>query len=169
MHVVRILDLRQYDSYRRRFRDVVYKNSSRQHGQDTPDNRGGFSVIDEACVRRRVNEVHGDTVVCEHIALFYSDLTRHPCAFWAFDSAIFDPPDPNPHNLVTPELVQKTTESGDTCHHNMHNVSDNRLKREYRAAEGRGELMLCIDGNLEEFSHERADQGKQLAYPGFQM
>src|SRR3954447_14090549 len=101
MEVTRILDLRNFDRYARRFRDVVYKNSSRRGDEDTPDGRGGFSVIDTACACTPVT----DDCICAHIHQFYDRVGPEPCAFWTFDPAVFNPPNPNPNKLEPPVLV----------------------------------------------------------------
>jgi hypothetical protein len=146
MEVVRILglDSKYYDRRKQRFRDLVYKNSSLPDTAEIPDNRGGFSVVDTLCVRNSSVDFH------VHVKQYYRTLFGLPCALWRFDTDIFDPP--------SPELIPDLGSTGDPCHRNMHNVSDNRLKRKYRKAESgsaeNGVLQLCYDGSIEDFTPE---------------
>ena len=160
MEVVRVLDLRLYDCRKQRFRDLVFKNSSRPLNTTTPDGRGGFSVVGIACVHSRVGGA-----ICDHVEKYYEEVSGTPCALWPFDTAIFEPPNPNPHKFKPPELIQKNSDTGDECHHNLHNVSDNRLERAYRAAEGSEALELCFGGTPEKFTPERAVEAQLLRDP----
>src|SRR5450756_66573 len=109
MEVIRILDLRQFDRKSRRFRDLVYRNSSKRGTADTPDGKGGFSVFDAACACVDVGDLN---CICEHISRFYSAVGPKPCSYWRFDTSIFDPPTPNPQRIPIPELVAVPSDTG---------------------------------------------------------
>ena len=153
MEVIRILDLRLFDRDRQRFRDLVYKNSSRApEAPETPDGRGGFSVIGLECA---CNGVDGDCV-CGHIAQFYSGVAPQPCAYWRFDTNEFNPPSPNPQNLTAPVMLEVPSDTGDDCHRNVHHVSDSRLEKKFKKLQANMALRLCVDGHSQTFSVEQA-------------
>lgn len=94
--------------------------------------------------------------VCEHIGRFYNHRFPQPCAFWTFDSALLDPPNPNPDAVRTPVLRQIDSDTGDRCHHTIHHLSDSRAQRIFENRIGDGRLGLCDGNRLEDFSCERA-------------
>src|SRR5471030_1833228 len=101
MQCVRLLS-RQYhwDKIRGRFNDLAFK--------PRPD---GISVIDEAC------GISVSRSICEHIQKFYPQKFEEPIVFWKFDSDVSLP--------AYATLVQQTSNSGDTCHHNVQGISKN--------------------------------------------
>ena len=157
MDVVRVLDLQHYDCRRQRFRDLVHRNSSRvPDAARTPDGKGGFSVVGFPCVRERA------VSVCAHVEEYYTGVTGAPCGLWCFSTTDFEPPTPNPKKIKPPELVQKVSDTGDECHYNLHNVSDNRLGKAYRRAEASAMLQLCFGEAREALTHQRAVSAKRL-------
>ena len=158
---IRILDLRQFDRGSRRFRDVVYRNSSAPPGRSTPDGRGGFSVFDAVCACRGLN---GDCL-CRHIDRFYPHVGPEPCAYWAFDPEIFNPPNKNPHHLKAAALIPDQSDTQDVCHRNMHHVSDNRLTKAFKRPETEANLRLCVGAQSLPFSADRAIELVNERYP----
>jgi hypothetical protein len=94
-------------------------------------------------------------------------VAQDPCAYWRFDTALFDPPIPNPAKVVAAQLVKPDADDNpDECHLNMHNVSDKRLSKAFKNAENVAQrLWLCSNGVSEQFTTERATQLYNLAYP----
>lgn len=76
-----------------------------------------------------------------------------PAAFLRFDPmATFPSTDKAP-----PVLVSNPSESGDGCHRNLHNVSDNRLEKLRKDPAFEAQMFLCTpDGGCEPFSRDRA-------------
>jgi hypothetical protein len=151
MEVTRILDLLHFSGVRGRFIDLAFKNSSPVDGEQTPDGLGGISVFETpcACPDRRCE------CICRHIARFYGQLVDDPYAFWSFDTELLRPPDPNPTGIPDPVLLQKTTESGDDCHQNIHRVDPKRADK-VRKAIPLSQVKLCINGACEDFTATRA-------------
>ena len=161
MEVIRIFNLRYFDRTKRRFRDVVYRNSARPADPaSTPDGRGGFSVFEAACA---CGDLNGDCI-CHQIAKFYNAVASDPCAYWPFDTSIFDPPNPNPDKLPAPVLIPVPSETGDDCHRNLHNVSDNRFDK-YRKIQTEQDLRICLNGRNEPFTADRAIELFNQFYP----
>jgi len=155
MQVVRLLDLRHYDGNKRRFRDYVHRNSSKESG--TPDGKGGFSVVDLRCANERSGSI------CAHTERYYRAVGV-PCGLWLFDPATFEPGDSDPKHIRPPVLIPKPSDTGDECHRNMHNVSDGRLERVFKAEQAAGALKLCCEGDVVGLTHERAIEGQRLLY-----
>ena len=163
MEVIRIFDLRQFDRTSRRFRDVVYRNSAKPPDpSSTPDGRGGFSVFEVACACPGQG-VDSDCICC-YIARFYPAIAPEPCVYWAFNISIFNPPNPNPNHLPSPVLVSAPSDTGDPCHRNMHNVSDNRFDK-YRRTQTEQDLRICANGRSEPFTANRAIELYKQYYP----
>ena len=62
-------------------------------------------------------------------------------------------------------MIQVTSNTGDECHYNLHNVSDNRLEKAFKRAQRTGAvLQLCFspEEQPETLTHERAVVAKQL-------
>ena len=156
MDVVRLLNLLQYDEGKQRFRDVVHRNSSKAVG--TPDGKGGLSVVDLCCAADHSGSL------CSHIERYYSEVAGVPCGLWLFDPAAFEPKGSAPKHIKSPVLLPKPSDTGDGCHRNLHNVSDNRLEKAFKREQAMGRLKLCWDGDLVEFTHERAVEGQRLLY-----
>ena len=161
MEVVRILNLRHFDRTARRFRDIVCKNASKSDPTAvTPDGRGGFSVFDPACAC--VDQGQNPNCVCSHISKFYDQVAGEPCAYWRFDHEMFNPPIQNPKNI--PVLVHVPSHTGDDCHANLHNVSDDRLKNA-RKHQTEQTLRICVGGVSEPFTADRAIELINIHYP----
>jgi hypothetical protein len=161
MVVTRVLNLRQYDRRSRRFRDLVYKNSSPEPGQPAPDGRGGLSVVETACACGALN----GRCICEHIARYYAHVAPEPFAFWTFDTDDFLPPTPNPNKISPPVILPTPSDTGDACHRNVHFISDNRLEKAFRKAEAEFEFSVCVGGNVEAYTPDRAIELHQIHYP----
>jgi hypothetical protein len=103
MELIRLIRKDDYwDNNLGRFQSFAFSNSS----------KGGISVIDKDCI------LASGRNVCDHIRTFYAkSLTGSPPVYWEFDRELL--PDKC-------HLEQKTTESGDYCHHNIHGLSDNK-------------------------------------------
>jgi hypothetical protein len=159
MEVIRILDLRQYDRARGRFRDTVYGNSRKPEGVVTPDGKGGFSVIDPICACKAIGP---SDCVCEHIRRFYPSLTPQPCGFVAFN---FEEAFPVPQGGRPPVFIATPSNTGDECHGNVHHISDDRLKKVLRTKPFEGKTHLCVDGRVEPYTHERAVELVNAYFP----
>lgn len=113
MEFIRLIKKDVYwDEERGRFQSFAFSNSS----------GGGISVIDNECIGASGRNP------CEHIRTYYAEsLTGSPPVFWKFDRELL------PNGC---RLEQRTTESGDKCHHNIHGFSDNKagklLKRHWK-------------------------------------
>ena len=163
MEVIRVLNLRNFDRTSRRFRDVVFRNTSKPpEPVTTPDGRGGFSVFDAACACVNTGD---SNCICRHISRFYGDVGPEPCAYWRFDTNIFNPPIPNPNRIQPPELIPSPSASGDECHRNLHQVSDNRLERTFREPGIEAMLGICAYGTSEPFTVDRAIELCNQYYP----
>jgi hypothetical protein len=158
MEVTRILDLFHFSGVRGRFIDLAFKNSSRlDTDPPTPDGLGGISVVETpcACPNRECQ------CVCRHIAQFYGNLVDDPYGFWWFDTAILNPPEPNPNGWRAPEIVNKASDSGDECHRNIHHIDPKRADK-IRKAIPLDDVRLCINGACEAFSASRAIELQEL-------
>jgi hypothetical protein len=141
MEVTRILPLRQFDTNKSRFSNVVFKHASGL-AAGTPDGKLGISVFEMVCACAQ----HAGECTCSHIAQWYAGVFPMPCAFWTFDTAILQPPTPNADQIPEPVLVQQDSHSGDTCHYNIHHLGDSRAKRIFDAQAPQGGLGLCVEG-----------------------
>jgi hypothetical protein len=65
--------------------------------------------------------VNASGTICDHIRAFYPQRFPEPIVFWEFDSEQSLP------SHAT--LVQKDSESGDSCHYNIQGISINESKR----------------------------------------
>ena len=86
--------------------------------------------------------------------------------YWTFDTELLNPPDPNPAKLTKPKLVKSRSDSGDECHHTIHDISDSRAKKLFYDRVADGHIGLCVDGKYVEYSCQRAGQLKQEHFPG---
>jgi len=162
MEVVRVLDLRQYDRTVRRFRDSLFKNSSKQ--ANTPDGKGGFSVFEVACACGDAGNLGNPNCICGHISRFYPATGPEPCAYIIFDTNLFDHPAPNPKKLPQPQIIPAVSNTGDDCHRNVHCVSDNRLNKLRKGPQGTT-MRLCMNGQSEPFTEDRAIELCNAHYP----
>src|ERR1051326_4907755 len=138
--VIRLLDLRQFDRNSKRFRDTLYRHSAKPADpKTTPDGRGGISVILAACACQNLE----CDCFCEYIGKFSSQSAPEPCAFVQFtveELPISDVKNP-------PTLVEKLSTTGDPCHRNLHNISDNRFEKKLRCPEAEPSMRFCVDGH----------------------
>ena len=160
MEVVRVLNLRQYDRTARRFRDLLFKNSSKQ--ANTPDGKGGFSVFEVACACGNAGSL--GNCVCGHISKFYSDIATEPCAYIIFDTNVFELPAQNPGKLPQPQIIPLISKTGDDCHRNLHCVSDNKLDKLRQGKLG-ATMRICMNGQSEPFTEDRAIELYNVHYP----
>jgi hypothetical protein len=77
---------------------------------------------------------------------------------------MFNPPTPNPNKVPVPQLVNVLSDTGDDCHANLHNVSDERLKKA-RREQTEQTLRICAGGVSEPFTADRAIELINLHYP----
>lgn len=91
-------------------------------------------------------------------------MAGEPCAYWRFDSEIFQPPVANPNNVPRPEIISKVSDTKDRCHSNLHNVSDERLKKALKR-ETENNLRICVGGTSEPFTADRAIELFNRHYP----
>jgi hypothetical protein len=148
MEFTRILDLRQFDRTSERFRDNVLRHSKKPANvSDTPDGRRRISVFDTACACSCVES----GCICRHITRFYSKVVQEPCAYWTFDF------DNIQQRFPTPLIArQSRSESGDDCHYTIHNLSDKQADKKIRYLWKEEDFGICINGQSEPFTNERA-------------
>lgn len=139
MELTRIINPKHLDFRKRRFSNIAFKPSSGVR-PDTPDGKAGISVFDTHCACRGV----GGACICLHIDKFYSQVAGTPCVYWTFDSAILDPPDPNPTGIIAPVILETVSASGDDCHRDIHHVTPGRAERIFNAAIEPPELNLVV-------------------------
>src|SRR5688500_7412443 len=156
MEIIRILPLRQFDPYKGRFSNLVFKQPS---GTGLgPDGKKGISVFDRECAEQLGRSP------CEHIAHFYAAEFRQPCAYWSFSSALLDPP-VGSTNIPTPEFVKEPSSTGDPCHCNIHFLGSERSKKLFDNRFSEGLLMLCVDGIGRAFEADVATMLKRQHFP----
>ena len=105
MWFIRLSHPRHYDRTKNRFNSMALKKSS---------DGSGASIISRKCI-----DDTGKTI-CDHIRDFYPDVSGEPPVFWEFDEALL----PNDSRIE-----QVTSESGDECHHAIHDVSNGKLRK----------------------------------------
>jgi hypothetical protein len=108
---------------------------------------------------------HQHECTCSHIAAWYSDVFPFPCGFWTFDTAMLQPPVPNPHAIPTPILINQPSHTGDQCHYNIHNLGDSRAKRILDTEAANGGLGLCVNGIATPFDPTTATALKEQYFP----
>jgi hypothetical protein len=91
-------------------------------------------------------------------------VATEPCAYWSFDYDIFNPPVPNPSKVPIPQFVSVLNDKGDRCHGNLHNVSDDRLKKVFKR-QTEDALRICADGISEPFTADRVIDLCNQHYP----
>jgi hypothetical protein len=155
--VIRLLDLRQFDCVSKRFRDTHYRHSSKPADPaSTPDGRGGISVVLASCACPTLE----CDCFCAHISRYYDKFTPEPCAFVQFELDIFTKTRATDKD---PELVDAPT--GDPCHRNLHNVSDNQFEKKLRTPSAEPDMRFCVDGHCELYSADRAIELVNAYYP----
>ena len=120
MEVIRLLHIRDYDPQFGRFRSEVFRNSS---------DGSGISVFTLVCA------IGASGSGCEHARRFYPTRYVEPPIFWLI----------NMTELPNCDLIQKTSSSGDACHHNLVGLSDNAARRFFKAHDV-GSYFIC-NGN----------------------
>ena len=106
MEFIRPVHPKHYSRNRKRFESVAFQNSS---------DGSGISVISSSCIKRKNKNI------CGHIEKYYSSpLTGDPIIFWKINS------DTLPTSC---RFVQSPSTTGDECHHNIENLSDNEARR----------------------------------------
>ena len=108
MAFVRLVNPRNFDKRRMEFKNYVFKNST----------GGGASVFDFECAIRKSQSI------CSHIYEFYGDVGGKPAAYWVFDLSEIQPTSGDP---IT--CRQRTSSSGDKCHHNIEGATNGHLRR----------------------------------------
>lgn len=103
MRYIRLLHKNHYDSRKRRFKSLAFKNS----------NQTGISVISQCCIEQL------NSKICDHVTTYYKTVTGTPAIFWIFSKQILS------SNCT---LVQQNTNTGDTCHYNIMGLSDREAK-----------------------------------------
>ena len=105
MGFIRLIHPTHYDATKNRFNNMALKKSS---------DGTGASIISVECIDGTGRNI------CDHIRKFYSEVSGEPPVFWRFDQ--LDLPDGY-------RIEQSTSHSGDECHHAVHDVSNNQLKK----------------------------------------
>lgn len=155
MEAIRIIDLFHFSRASGWFIDSAFKNSSRRPTEpETPDGLGGISVIDITCACPD----RAGACICRYIAQHYGQLVDDPFAYWVFDTALLDHPDPA---TKKPELVHAPIPGGDQCHWNIYCVDDKRA-RKIRKTIPLEDVRLCINGQCEPFTIQRAKELQEL-------
>ena len=137
MEYARILTLHHYDSNRKRFNSLAFKNSSPKLG-------GGISVICIKCA----NESSGS--ICRHICNKYTKRTN-PAIFWKFSKEI-----------LPACRIELDDENGDECHYNIFDLVDSKAEKIFKDNH-KGNLFICSGDNDENRTAEEIvsmiDQG----------
>ena len=112
MEYIRLIHPRLYDHTRKCFNDLAFKKSS---------GGGGMSVVEVECA------ANTSRVICDHLNSFYSGVGGEPPVFCRFSDRELP---------VGTEILSTPSDSGDLCHREVHNVSNNALKKmRYRTLE----------------------------------
>jgi len=123
MQVIRLLHIREYNKFDRRFTSQSFQNI-----------RGTISIIQCSCIT-------GSKIsICEHIDKYYAGIGSKPAIFWCFDTCTL----PKEDNL---EIFQEESETGDVCHFKIKKFSNNRAKKFFRkkCADLR-DIKVCMKG-----------------------
>jgi len=121
MEFIRLLHPRNFDRERNRFNDLSFKALD-----------GGVSVVHRECVDRI------PSTICEHIRNYYRNETGEPPVFFLFQEEIL----PEGYRIKA-----SVSTSGDPCHHDITNVSDNRLWKFFKRRAWT-ELYICDNGGF---------------------
>ena len=105
MGFIRLIHPSHYDRARNRFNNMAFKKSS---------NGTGASIISAECI-----EDTGRSI-CTHVRQFYPKVSGEPSVFWKFEESVL----PDGYRIE-----QTTSDSADECHHAVHDVSNNQLKK----------------------------------------
>lgn len=115
---IRIINKKHYDKKLKRFTSLSFK----------PSSNGGISVIDKECV------LHSTGCVCDHIQRYYGSVSGDPPIYWEI------PPNLLPENC---EFQQTPSASGDDCHHNILNVTNQEAREILLKSNMFAEFYLC--------------------------
>ena len=132
MEYVRYIHRKHFDPHpsQNRFKSLAFRDTD----------GSGVSVVQCVCV-----DGSGRTV-CAHAKHFYSPtITDDPPVFWQFDDAIL------PQGSV---LEQKTSKSGDVCHHNIKNAKDKDLRQLFKNQDFRTFYICEGDGTFRHLRRE---------------
>ena len=132
MEFIRLVSSRHFDQQRQRFQSWAFKNSSEDRG-------GGISLIDKECIAGT------GLSTCEHIRRYYQPTIGDVVIFWEI-----------PSNLPAGgRLEQETTDSGDDCHYNLRDLSDNQAKQYFKSKTPSLEgFRICDDDHHRELTLE---------------
>ena len=123
MGFIRVIHQKHYDPDRRNFKSLAFKPSS---------DGSGISVIDEECISQ------SGTSICEHIEVFYKDITGLPPIFWQVPTDAL----PEGHRFI-----QQTSITGDICHHNLIGVSDKEARMLLKRAK-LSDFNICSENGI---------------------
>ena len=99
----------------------------------------GISIFDAEC------GVRASGSICAHIARYYPQGFEEPIIFWQFSSGEILLPDAT--------IEQKTSESGDACHHNITGLSRPASKKIIYGV-SINYCSICEDGNIRSLTPE---------------
>jgi hypothetical protein len=122
MELVLLLHISQYDEKLERFRSSCFERS-----EDS-----GISVFVQECAEDTTGSV------CAHARAFYGEVAGEPPTFWAFDEAIL------PEDYSLDEVPSVT---GDDCHRNIEDVSNNRAKKFFKKQQAENPSFQICDGD----------------------
>src|SRR4051794_40270187 len=109
MELVRFAHPQHFSPENGQYKDLAFTNSRK---------RGGISVIDKGCA------VDASPNLCEHLTHYYDERTTgDPPVFFIFNEEEL------PSNY---RLEQHTSASGDICHYNIQDVSNNRAEKWFK-------------------------------------
>jgi|GEM_PF-1501353 len=106
MDFVRVLDPLHYDTKKRRFIRLAFR-----------DNGEGISVFDEQCA------VAASEYICRHISRFYGSVSGTPAIFWKFPGTLL----PN-----TTTVTGKVSTTGDTCHFDLTTITESEANAVFK-------------------------------------
>ena len=128
MEYARILTLYHYDSNRKRFNSLAFKNSSPKLG-------GGISVNCIECANKSSGSI------CEHIRLKFPKRTN-PAIFWKFK-----------REILPTCRIELDDSNGDECHYNIFDISNSDAESIFKKYSN-DSLFICLEHGAENKSAE---------------
>ena len=134
MRLIRLLNIRHYDSKRGRFTSEAF----RTFGQ-------GVSVFDADCAEQ------SSGTICSHIAKFYASTAGDPATFWEFSKEQL------PEQA---QVVQEESATGDLCHHDIRGLTTKQERSFFLPFSDQFEQFETCPPHGEPLSKEFFDRSK---------
>jgi len=120
MGFLRLIHHIHFDHDTGKFKSLAFKNSG---------DGSGISLVEKECA------INASPTICGHIHRYYPNVVGEPAIFWHVPEGI----------TSTCKLEQKTSSTGDICHHNMKGLSDPDARRAIKDVP-LNEMMVCENG-----------------------